>query len=206
MMKLKKGYLFVLEGIDGTGKSTHCKMLENWFYEKGIPVLRLREPTDGFWGQKIRVLLTEGRNGVSREEELEWFVNDRKEDVALNILPALKEKKVVVLDRYYFSTAAYQGALGLDPHRIIIENESFAPKPDRAFFLKTPIEECLRRIHSTRNSVSSFEKKDYLEKVQSLLNSFDDPIIRSIDNFRDIEEVHHQLRNEIMECFNEGEL
>ncbi len=203
-MKLEKGYLFVLEGIDGTGKSTQCGKLEDWFSEQGTPVLRLREPTDGVWGKKIRTLLTEGRKGVTREEELEWFINDRREDVEKNILPALKDKKVVILDRYYFSTAAYQGALGLDSSSILATNESFAPKPDRAFFFKVPPEECLRRIHSSRDTVSAFEKKDYLEKVQSLFDSFNDSFIRRIDGSQSEDEVQLDVRKEIIECMKEG--
>jgi len=202
-MKLTKGHLFVFEGIDGTGKSTQCKILESWLAEKGIPVLSLREPTDGVWGRKIRRILTEGREGVTREEELEWFINDRKEDVECNILPALKENKIVALDRYYYSTAAYQGALGLDPQEIITVNESFAPKPDLAFFFKAPLDECLRRIHSTRNVVSSFEKKEYLEKVQALLDSFDDPVIRPIDGFRSKEEISMEIRDEVLKHISE---
>ena len=64
---------------------------------------------------KIRRLLSDGRQGISPQEELSWFINDRKEDIETNIMPALKKHKVVLMDRYYFSTAAYQGALGLDP-------------------------------------------------------------------------------------------
>ena len=54
MLKLKRGYLVAFEGIDGTGKSTHCRWLEEELICRGIPVERLREPTDGIWGKKIR--------------------------------------------------------------------------------------------------------------------------------------------------------
>nr|MDP6657848.1 dTMP kinase [Nitrospinaceae bacterium] len=111
-MELKRGWLIVFEGIDGTGKSTQCQKMETRMREYGVPVIRLREPTDGVWGQKIRKILSDGRGAVTPKEELTWFIEDRREDVEKNILPALRENKVVLLDRYYYSTAAYQGALG----------------------------------------------------------------------------------------------
>ena len=128
---MKRGFLIVFEGIDGTGKSTQCELLAKSLTERDMPNIALAEPTRGTWGTKIRRLLSEGRQGISPQEELSWFVNDRKEDIELNIMPALQDNKVVLMDRYYFSTAAYQGALGLDPEQIRLENETFAPIPDR---------------------------------------------------------------------------
>ena len=119
MFKLKRGYLIAFEGIDGTGKSTHCRWLEKELNRLKIPVSRFCEPTEGLWGTKIRRLLVKGRGEITLEEELRWFMNDRREDVKNNISPALKSHQMVLMDRYYFSTAAYQGALGLDPQKIV---------------------------------------------------------------------------------------
>ena len=148
----KRGWLFVFEGIDGTGKSTQCRKMEDYLNAKEVPCVRLREPTDGVWGQKIREILTIGRGNITREEELFWFVEDRKEDVEKNILPALDQNKVVLLDRYYYSTAAYQGALGFNPDSIINDNEIFAPVPDRAYIFSATPEECLARIENSREN------------------------------------------------------
>ncbi|MDA1110796.1 MAG: dTMP kinase [Nitrospinae bacterium] len=196
-MKLSRGYLIVFEGIDGTGKSTHCRLLADYLVARGLSVLKLFEPTKGPWGLKIRKLLTEGRGEVSREEELAWFINDRKEDVEKNIQPALHQNKVIILDRYYYSTAAYQGALGLDPERICRENEAFAPKPDLVFLFSASPEQCLQRIEASRSQKSSFEKLDYLQKVQEIFDSFSDPIIRRIDTAPPPDEVHAKLRTEV---------
>ncbi len=196
-MKLDRGYLIVFEGIDGTGKSTHCRLLGDYLESRGISVRRLFEPTKGTWGMKIRKILTEGRGDVSPEEELSWFINDRKEDVENNIKPGLAKNEIVILDRYYYSTAAYQGALGLDPNEICRDNETFAPKPDLVFLFTTSPEQCLERIKKSRTEQSAFERLDYLERVQQIFGSFNDPIIRRIDTTPPSDEVHEKLRKEV---------
>lgn len=201
-MQLDRGYLIVFEGIDGTGKSTHCRLLGDFLESMGFPVRRLFEPTRGTWGMKIRKLLTKGREDVGPEEELSWFINDRKEDVEKNIGPALDQKKIVILDRYYYSTAAYQGALGLDPQWIISENEVFAPKPDLVFLFITPPEQCLERIQKSRMEQSTFERLDYLQKVQQIFDSFNAPTIRRIDTIPPLAEVHEKLRDEVTAMIN----
>src|SRR3990172_628978 len=107
MSRLKKGLLVVIEGIDGSGKSTLAAALKEYLQGRGIPVVASKEPTDGFWGKRIKSLryMGEMENGdaqrpVTPREELELFINDRKEHVEKVIKPALKEKKLVLLDRY----------------------------------------------------------------------------------------------------------
>jgi dTMP kinase len=193
--------LLVFEGIDGTGKSTQCRMLAELLSQKGIANIALAEPTRGEWGMKIRRLLTEGRNGVSPEEELAWFINDRKQDVELNINPALKQGKVVLMDRYYFSTAAYQGALGFDPEKIRKDNEKFAPQPDRVLIFHNSPEKSLERIESSREGKSAFEKQDYLMDVQNIFKSFAGKNIRFISSDVSLEKVHEQVLQEVQDLF-----
>jgi dTMP kinase len=198
---LKRGFLIVFEGIDGTGKSTQCELLAKSLTERDILNIALAEPTRGTWGTKIRKLLSEGRQGISPQEELSWFVNDRKEDIELNIMPALQDNKVVLMDRYYFSTAAYQGALGLDPEQIRLENETFAPIPDRVLIFLTSPETCLERIESSRDQKSAFEKLDYLRNVQEIFKSFTGPNIRFIDSVGSVPEVHEKVLSAIEDLF-----
>jgi dTMP kinase len=200
-LKLNCGLLIVVEGIDGTGKSTQCSMLADILNKNGIANISLAEPTRGKWGMKIRHLLTEGRNGISPEEELSWFINDRKEDVKLNINPALKEGKVVLMDRYYFSTAAYQGALGFDPQEIREDNEKFAPVPDRVLIFHNSPEKSLERIESSREGKSAFEKRDYLIDVQNIFKSFTGANIRLVSSDASLEEVHAQVLHEVQDLF-----
>ena len=198
-LELKRGWLIVFEGIDGTGKSTQCQKMETRMREYGVPVVRLREPTDGVWGQKIRKILSDGRGAVTPKEELTWFIEDRREDVEKNILPALRENKVVLLDRYYYSTAAYQGALGFDPEAICRDNEAFAPVPDLAYLFIVPPEQCLKRIEQSRDGYSSFERLEYLVKVQNIFESFHGPHIRKVDGVSSPDVIHGQLFLEIDE-------
>ena len=198
---LKRGFLIVFEGIDGTGKSTQCELLAKSLIERDILNIALAEPTRGTWGIKVRRLLSEGRQGISPQEELSWFVNDRKEDIELNIMPALQDNKVVLMDRYYFSTAAYQGALGLDPEQIRLENETFAPIPDRVLIFLTSPETCLERIESSRDQKSAFEKLDYLKNVQEIFKSFAGPNIRFIDSIGSVSEVHEKVLSSIEDLF-----
>ncbi len=201
-MLVERGYLFAFEGIDGAGKSSCLKELGDRLTALGYPVVLLREPTNGPYGKKIREILTQGRDGISPEEELALFINDRKENVEQNISPALNKNKIVLIDRYYYSTAAYQGALGFDPEKICEDNEKFAPRPDRVFLFKAPIELCLERIGKNRSGgPDAFEKQDYLSKVQTVFDQFTGDHFSRIDGSLPFERVVSKVIEELKEFF-----
>lgn len=157
----------VFEGIDGSGKTTISKMLLNHLKERGEDVVWMREPSDSVWGKKIRDLANH-KDSIPIEEELAYFINDRKLNVTENILPALDSGKRVILDRYFFSTACYQGARGLDVKEILRMNREFAPEPDITFLIDVDVDTALSRISRGRETtVKLFEKKEFLHKVRA---------------------------------------
>jgi dTMP kinase len=185
---MSQGLFIVIEGIDGTGKSTQSKRLAEWFRSRGREVVLSREPTDGPWGKKLRESATTGR--LSAEEELECFLNDRREHVQMSIKPALAEGKVVILDRYYFSTMAYQGARGFDPLEIRRRNEAFAPQPDLLLILDLSVESAHGRIGARGDTANKFEQRDTLTRCREIFLSLrDEPFACVIDAEPSLNEV-----------------
>lgn len=182
--RLSRGLLIVFEGIDGAGKSTQVRLLDERLRQEGYDVVCLKEPTTGPWGQKLRQLAQHGRQQVSPVTELEWFLQDRREDVEYNIQPALAHGQIVLLDRYYFSTIAYQGALQFDPEEIRARNEAFAPAPDLLFLLEVTPELGLQRVRR-RGTLSHFERLDYLKQVAAIFATLQFSYLRRIDTSAD---------------------
>ena len=194
--RLCRGLLFVFEGVDGSGKTTHVRLLDERLQREGYDVICLKEPTEGLWGQKLRQLAQHGRQEISPATELEWFLLDRREDVEHNIRPALARGQIVVLDRYYFSTIAYQGALQLDPEEIRTRNEAFAPPPDLLFLLHLPLAQGWQRVQQ-RGTLSHFERLDYLERVAALFDAMDFPYLRRIDASAELLTVQEHIWQEV---------
>lgn len=106
----RRGVFITLEGPDGSGKSTQLKMLGKALKQKGFPVLLTREPGGSKGAVRIRKLLLDAKGSLAPATELLLFLADRAQHVADTLLPALKQGKVVLCDRYVDSTLAYQGA------------------------------------------------------------------------------------------------
>lgn len=188
-----KPLLIVLEGIDGTGKSTQARLLAGWFREQGREVVTSREPTDGPWGRKLRESAATGR--LSPEDELAMFLKDRRQHVDELIRPALDAGKVVILDRYYFSTMAYQGCRGFDPAEIRRRNEAFAPVPDHLLVLDLEVDTALDRIGARGDTANEFEKRESLQKCREIfLSVSDEPFVHVIDTNAPLETVQQRIR------------
>lgn len=193
---MTKGTFIVLDGIDGTGKSTQARRLGDWFISQGREVVLSWEPTDGPWGAKLRASASSGR--LSPEVELEYFLNDRRQHVEELIVPSLAAGKVVILDRYYFSTMAYQGARGLDPTEIRRLNEQFAPVPDLLLILDLDVDAALARIGARGDIANEFEKRESLERCREIFLSLkDEPFTRIIDSNGSLDEVTARIRQAV---------
>lgn len=174
--------LLAFEGIDGSGKSTQAKKFVEWTKSIGLDVVSSREPTDGPWGKKIREARFTAR--MSPEDELAAFIADRKEHVETLINPALERRALVVIDRYYYSTVAYQGARGLDPAMLLQKNRAFAPVPDLVVLVDVDPKAALERIASRGQGTDLFETLAALTKVRELFLSLVDAHVALIDGAR----------------------
>ncbi|MCA9269530.1 MAG: dTMP kinase, partial [Planctomycetales bacterium] len=161
------GILIAVEGIDGAGKTTLVRSLADALSQAGESIVVSKEPTDGPWGRKIRRSAAEGR--MSLPEELHAFVEDRKEHVAELIRPGLDAGKIVLLDRYFYSTIAYQGARGADVAQPTRDMLAIAPQPDLVLLLDADPAEGLSRISTGRQETpNEFEKLDSLAAVRAI--------------------------------------
>ncbi len=193
-----RGPLFIVfEGIDGSGKSTQCDLLFRYAVAQGAPAVRLAEPTGGEWGTRIRAMLKEPAMAPA-EEQLRLFLLDRKDDVERNIVPALKESRIVIMDRYYYSNAAYQGAAGIAPGRIIAENRALSfPEPDRIYYVDIPAPVAMRRIAGrSGKGTEVFEKEYFLQRVREIFLSFSGDRFMVVDGTQGIEDVFAVIKKD----------
>lgn len=157
----------VIEGIDGSGKTTLSEKLKNYLLEKGTPTTRFSEPTQYESGLLIRKFLS-GEIHLSKEEQMNAFIHDRQFSVEKNILPSLNSDQIVILDRYYYSTAAYQASTEYSPVRILNLNlEKKFPVPNILFYMNLSPEIALERLKARGKQLEIFESLHQLQKIHS---------------------------------------
>lgn len=154
--------LFItFEGGEGCGKSTQARLLLKKLEQQGIPTLLTREPGGTALGNKIRILLKRKQgSSISSQAELFLFAASRVQLVAELVRPALQEGKVVICDRFTYSTIVYQGhGRGLDLATVGMVNTMATGnlKPDLTILLDMPSEQGLERRRSSRDR---FELED----------------------------------------------
>lgn len=164
-----EGMLIAVEGIDGAGKTTVASHLAQFCGERGILCMISKEPTSNKYGQELRNSAAAGRLTLDREIEL--FELDRQDHIERSIRPALQSGSVVILDRYYWSTAAYQGARGADVEKILARNEAFAIQPDMWLLLECAPLTGIRRIQHRGDRPNHFESAENLEAAAKIFAS-----------------------------------
>jgi len=165
---MKKGSFITFEGLEGCGKTTQAKMLFDFLIKQKIPSIYTKEPGGTKIGDKIRKILLDQKNdGMDYKSEMLLFLASRAENVRLIILPALEEGKVIISDRFYDSTTAYQGyGRGIDLKIIKHLNNLVVGKaiPDLTFILDIDPYEGLRRSASFGNSHEMRFEEEFLNK------------------------------------------
>ncbi|HMC56327.1 MAG TPA: dTMP kinase [Gemmatimonadaceae bacterium] len=140
--------LIVLEGPEGAGKTTQLRLLADWLGEREVEVIAVREPGGTPVGDQIRRVLLDPASDIVPRAEALLFMASRAQLVQREILPALATNHVILLDRFFLSTYAYQVAgRGLPQEEIVAANRlaTATLRPDLTLLLSLPVEEGLRR-------------------------------------------------------------
>ncbi|MDO8480805.1 MAG: dTMP kinase [Nanoarchaeota archaeon] len=196
------GIFIVLDGMDGAGKTSQLTRLHQYLFskDKRIRLLTTREPTSGQYGKKIREMLASQQDPYASSDELfGLYVKDREEHVKTTLLPFLKavdgNLRIVLCDRYYYSTIAYQHAQGVPLKKAVMANNNF-PKPDLAIILTLPPDLALQRISGER-TIEKFEQKEFMEKLRAnflaLGQSLPDRILQ-IDSSCSLDETFEKIK------------
>lgn len=197
------GKFIVFEGLDGSGQTTQVSHLRNFLSSKGINIVSTKEPTiDSGAGRRIREILDE-KEKIEPLELQKLFVQDRREHLGNLIIPALKEGKWVISDRYFFSTFAFGSSDSLGLEQLIKLNNDFL-LPDLTILLKVRPEICVDRIEKRGEGIKLFEKREKLAKVWETYKILPDrfPNMHVIDGEKSIEEIRNQIKNIIKEKIN----
>ena len=159
----KKGAFICIEGLDGCGKTTQAKLLAKKL-KKSHNSLYTAEPSRSKIGNYIRNRCLYGENRLSTVVEALLFAADRIEHVENEILPALREGRLVISDRYLYSSLAYQGAAGLSLEWIEMVNEH-ALAPDIAVFIDVDPKTVMHRLKRKRSVMENIETQQRVRDV-----------------------------------------
>lgn len=202
---LYKGKFIVFEGLDGSGLSTQAGLLRDFLIKEGFKVILTKEPTlDSRAGKEIRKILDYYPPSTHPKKEFQenlqkLFAQDRKEHLKKVITPALKKGKIVISDRYFFSSLAYGAGSGVNLDWLIKLNDEFL-LPDLTFILKVSPKICLQRIKKRNEKRTFFEEEEKLTKVfevyKTLPNRFKNVYL--IDGKKPIEDVFEKVKSLVL--------
>jgi dTMP kinase len=192
-----KGKFIVLEGIDGSGKTTQASLLYSLLLSKGKKVLLTKEPTQTLLGSLIRSALN-GECKISKAALQLLFCADRAEHVK-RITPLLRKEWVVISDRYAFSTIAYGAASGLN-YKWLVDINSVLLYPDLTLILDVSADTAIKRINATRKIKSIFEEKSFQTRAREtylkIASEFEN--VKVINAERSVEEVRKEIVKHVL--------
>lgn len=196
--------LISFEGIDGSGKSTQIQLLKEYLLGKGHLVKVFREPGGTAVSEQIRALLLHPDSEINPVAEMLLFSSARAQLIAEQVLPALEGGEIVILDRFYDSTTAYQGfgrgTIPLGDIQVINKVASHEREPDITFYLRLSIEESLqRRAHLQKDRMEQ-SGQDFFEKV---ITGYDELArteqrVVTINASEEIDQIHEQIVNKLI--------
>ena len=191
MRSRKRGFFICIEGLDKSGKTSQSILLVDALAKKGYDAVYTTEPSRGEIGKFIRRHVLRRKERIPALVEALLFAADRVDHVETRIKPMLEEGKVVVSDRYVYSSLAYQGAAGLDSEWIK-EINRFALKPDLAIYLDVPVKVVSRRSRRRR---SVMERPNIQKRVHEIyLHFVREGELIPIDGRRAIEDVAKDMQ------------
>lgn len=191
----KKGTFICVEGLDASGKTTQARRLVRELRRRGFKAVYTTEPSPGEIGKFIRTYILQRKRRVPIAVEALLFAVDRVDHLEQRVKPALEKGKIVVSDRYVYSSLAYQGAAGLDLNWIEEINRSVVT-PDLAIYLDVPPEVVVKRIRRKR---SVMERLQVQRKVREFYMKFveDGQLIR-VDGNRAKDEVSRDILTTVL--------
>jgi dTMP kinase len=199
------GLFISFEGIDGVGKSTQADLLETWLTDEGKQVVRTLEPGGTDVGVEIRKILLHHKGDLAPRAEAALFAADRAHHVASKIRPALDAGKIVITDRYFDSSVAYQGA-GRDLSRTEVRDLSLwavgGLLPDLTVLLDLPADQARARRNTSGTEPDRLEqeKTEFFETVRAayldLANAEPDRFL-VVDASVSVPEMQEIIRNRV---------
>lgn len=206
---MKDGLFITFEGIDGCGKTTQIELLSRKLEDRNLGYLIVREPGGTRIGEKIRnILLDNGNIDMEAKTELLLYSASRYQLSKQRLLPELKTGKVVICDRFYDSTTAYQGyGRGLDIDFIESLNKFATDNlvPDLTIFLDISLEERNRRIGENKLDRLENEENTFHEKVRNgffKLSEKNKERFIKLDGTEKIERISQKIWNKIERKIN----
>jgi dTMP kinase len=197
----------VIEGLDGAGGTTQCRLLKSWLEQHGQTVVLTNEPTDLPVGSFIRQVLQDPNSTIGDSVLPYLFAADRQHHLDTRVIPSLKNGSIVISDRYYHSSLAYQ-SLSLDFDLVAKINSPF-PEPSVTFFLQLEPEISFERVQLRGLPMERFET---LDKLRTISQSYDKVIqyckskgenIICIDATQTINEIHESICQYIQPMLNQ---
>jgi len=187
----RKGVFICVEGIDGSGKTTQAHILVEALKKEGFEAVYTTEPSNGVFGKMLRKHILEGSRRVPVVVEAVLFAVDRFDHIESEVKPLLRRGKIVVSDRYVYSSIAYQGALSLSK-KWLKEINNRAIKPDLSIFIDVPPEIVIGRINRQKSVMETLQTQKRVREAYLKLVDEEDLLV--VDGASSKKEVAERIQ------------